>query len=106
MERKPRLTTSTWAGQRQQPRRLKALNCTRELTLSSNERRRLRGKVVWGRIKAPQRGEAVGQPADDELIDALRPHEVFESVLTELAQRDLGGERVTNERLGRVGDKN
>src|ERR1700694_1415105 len=52
------LAAAAWSGQRQQPRRLKALNCPSDLTLPADELRRVRRKVVWGRVKNPERWEA------------------------------------------------
>src|ERR1700694_2846693 len=52
------LAAAAWSGQRQQPGRLKALNCPSDLTLPADELCRLRRKVVWGRVKNPERWEA------------------------------------------------
>jgi hypothetical protein len=52
------LATAAWSGQRQQPGRLKALNCIGDLALPSDELRRVRRQVVRGRVKNPERSEA------------------------------------------------
>src|ERR1700737_4525834 len=65
----PRLSAAARAGQRQQACRLETLNRACELALSSNERRGLRGKVVWSRVETAEWREAVRQTIDDELID-------------------------------------
>src|ERR1700687_2530594 len=46
VEGEARLAAAAWSGQRQQPGRLKPLNCPSELALPSDELRRLRRKVV------------------------------------------------------------
>src|ERR1700675_3679121 len=83
-EREPGFAAAAGPGQGQQPVRLEALDRARELTLPSDERRRLRRKVVGSRVKTTQRGEGPRQPVDLQLVDALRPHQVFESVLAEV----------------------
>ena len=76
---------------------LRTLLCARELMLSSDECRCLRGKIVWSRVKTPQWGETVRQPIDQELIDALRPHEILESMLPQPPKRKPRGEHLSDE---------
>src|ERR1700694_4870825 len=101
----PRLSATARTGQRQYPSCFEALLCAGEFALPSNERRRLHRKVVWSGLKTAQWGAALRQPVNQELIYALRPHKVLESMLPEVPKREPGSEHVSDERFGRIRDQ-
>src|ERR1700704_6024354 len=64
VQRQPGLAATACAGEGEQPRRLEAPNRACKLTLSSDQRGRLRRKIVGTRIQASERGKTVGQAFD------------------------------------------
>ena len=90
-------------GQGQQARALEEAVRLGQHRLAPDEVGQLHRQVVGRRIKGPQRRELVGHAADDELADALRPGEVLEAVLAQVAQRRAFGQGARDQRAGRVG---
>ena len=59
---------------------------------AADQRCRLHREVRWPDLERAQRRKVVAEAADDELREPLRPRQVLEPVLAEIAQRDALGQ--------------
>jgi hypothetical protein len=100
----PCLAGPTGSGQRDEADVVvvEALADRLELGVAADERRRLGREVVRPEVERGQRRELRRQVRVRDLEDALRPAQVLESMLTQVAQRDAARQPATDERGGRV----
>jgi hypothetical protein len=61
-----------------------------ELGCAADKRRRLRGQVRGSIFECPQRRELRLQARCEELVESLRPRQILEAMLSEVARLDIG----------------
>ena len=107
LEREPGLARAARAGERQQAHVVppKPLGDRGHLALAADQRRGLDGQVRRPVLERAQRRELVRQPVDHELREPLRPRQVLEPVLAEVAQRDPVGQLVLDQLARRLRDQ-
>src|SRR5881409_2506755 len=76
-----------------------------DLALAPDECRGLWRQMGRRTVEAPQRREVRRAAGDDRLVDALRPREVLQAELAEIAQRQAVREIRARERRGRFGQE-
>jgi len=80
-----RLATPARAGESDQSRARQQLFHRRDLSLPTNKGGELLGQVVGQRVQRPQRREFRGKLRVKQLKDALRPGEILEPALAQIA---------------------
>src|SRR5207249_12072342 len=70
----------------------------RELTISSDEGGKLWRKIIWRRLQCAQCWKALSKPRVDELIDSFRRREIAQAHGTQVAQRDIRGQPIFDQR--------
>ena len=88
LHRKARLARAAGTGQGHEPHVVVAYEPADrvELLVPADERRRLRRQIRASALERPQGRELRRQAGDEELVQALRPAQVFEPVLAEVAE--------------------
>ena len=105
LQAEPRLTDSSRARQREQPRALEQMLGPRHNVVSADEAGELGGQVVGGAVERAQGWECVGDAIDDELEETLGLGKVAQAVVAEVAQGQLRGEAAAHQRLRGRGDE-
>ena len=103
-DREPRLAGPTGPRERDQADIVvvEALADRLELGVAADERRRLGREVVRPEVERGEWRELRRQDRVRDLEDPLRPSQVLESMLTQIAQRDAVRQLAADERRGRV----
>ncbi len=99
LQREPGLARAARPGERQQTHVLppQSLGDRSQLALAPDQRCGLDGQVRRPVLERAQRRELVRQPVDHELREPLRPGQVLEPMLAEVAQRNPVGQVVLDE---------
>ena len=102
LEREPRLSASSGAGQRDQSVVLDELGELGELRVARDERRQLHRQIVRERVQREQRREPIRQVRMTQLPYPLRTTEALEPVRAEIAQHHAVGQAIDHEIVGRA----
>ncbi len=106
LQPEPGLARASRPGERQQAHVLppQSLGDRGQLALAPDQRRGQDGQVRGSVLERAQRRELARQPLDHELREPLRPGQVLEPVLTEVAQRDPVRQLVLDQLARRLRD--